>query len=133
LLDANAWIALFRQSSPLLLAHLQMHAASDVALCSVVLGELWYGVHRSGSTNRARNEALVDQLCARYVSLPFDDAAAKEYARIRAYLATAGRIIGGNDMLIAAIAAANGLILITHNTAEFNRVPGLVIEDWEVS
>ena len=66
------------------------------------------------------------------VSLPFDDAAAEPYGRIRADLTARGQTIGGNDMLIAAIALANGCTLVTHNTAEFSRVPGLVIEDWQV-
>ena len=61
-----------------------------------------------------------------------DDAAAEVYARIRADMLTAGNPIGPNDMLIAAIAIANGLTLVTHNTNEFQRVSGLAIEDWEV-
>jgi tRNA(fMet)-specific endonuclease VapC len=68
---------------------------------------------------------------ARFVSLPFDDAAALVYARIRGALEQAGTPVGSNDLMIASIAMANGLILITHNTREFGRVVGLQIEDWE--
>ena len=96
-----------------------------------MLGELWYGAFRSGPANKAANDALIAQLRARHVSLPFEDAAAEQYAALRANLATAGQLIGPNDLLIAAIALANGLTLVTHNTAEFGRVPGLVIEDWQ--
>ena len=132
LLDSNAWIALLRQNSTLLLIRLQQHAAGDVALCSVVLGELWFGALLSGPANQAKNDDLIEQLRSRYVSLPFEDAAAREYARIRAFLTTTGQLIGPNDLLIAAIAKAHGLTLVTHNTAEFRRVPGLTVEDWQV-
>ena len=78
------------------------------------------------------NDALIDQLCSQYVSLPFDDAAATEYAEIRFRLETSGEVIGPNDLLIAAIARAHGLTLVTHNIAEFRRVPGLLLEDWQI-
>lgn len=67
-----------------------------------------------------------------YVTVPFDDVAALEYGRIRARLEQAGTPIGPYDMQIAAIAIVHGLIVITHNTAEFSRIGGLRIEDWEV-
>jgi hypothetical protein len=59
------------------------------------------------------------------------DAAAEEYGKARAHLAALGTPIGPNDLLIAAIALAHGLTVVTHNTAEFSRVRGLSIEDWE--
>jgi tRNA(fMet)-specific endonuclease VapC len=63
--------------------------------------------------------------------VPFDDRAGEEYAKVRADLAAKGTPIGPNDLLIAAIALANGLTLVTHNTTEFSRVLGLRLEDWE--
>jgi tRNA(fMet)-specific endonuclease VapC len=63
--------------------------------------------------------------------LPFDDAAAEAYGRLRAELARRGTPIGPNDLMIAAIALAHDLTLVTHNTAEFSRVSGLRLEDWE--
>ena len=66
-------------------------------------------------------------------SVAFDDAAAQAYGTIRADLEQAGRPIGPNDLMIAAITLASGLTLVTHNTDEFQRVPGLTIEDWEVT
>jgi tRNA(fMet)-specific endonuclease VapC len=71
------------------------------------------------------------KLEAKYQSLPFDNAAARDYASIRSHLATAGQPIGPNDTMIAAIARSRGTTLVTHNTAEFSRVPGLLIEDWQ--
>lgn len=67
-----------------------------------------------------------------FVSLPFDDQSAVIYGQIRAQLAAPGTPIGPNDLLIASIALANNLILVTHNTREFSRVEGLRLEDWEI-
>jgi len=96
------------------------------------LGELIYGAEHSEPARRAANLALVTALRQQYVSLAFDDRAAEDYGQIRAHLARIGLPIGPNDLMIAAIARANGLTLATHNTAEFNRVPGLALEDWQV-
>jgi tRNA(fMet)-specific endonuclease VapC len=132
LLDANAWISHFRQKSPSVTQRLGQHPATDIALCSVVLAELLYGVERSGPAHRAANFALVGGLRQQFNSLPFDDSAAEEYGVIRAHLATQGMSIGPNDLMIAAIALTNKLTLVTHNTAEFSRVPGLTLEDWQI-
>ena len=71
-----------------------------------------------------------DCLSSSLISLPFDDAAAEIYGRIRADLESRGMPIGPNDTMIAAIALANGFTVATHNTAEFGRVSGLQVEDW---
>lgn len=132
LLDSNAWIEHFRKSSPELTRRLAQHAVQDIVICSVVLGELQYGVERSILPRRAIHQLLVDDIRLQHQSFPYDDAAALEYAIIRADLTTRGMIIGSHDLQIAALARANGLTLVTHNVAEFSRVPGLLIEDWEV-
>jgi tRNA(fMet)-specific endonuclease VapC len=102
-----------------------------VLLCSVVVGELIYGALHSGATHRAANLALVASLQRQFVSLPFDDRAAEKYGEVREHLATMGTPIGPNDLMIAAIALANGLTLVTNNTSEFSRVAGLTLEDWQ--
>jgi tRNA(fMet)-specific endonuclease VapC len=101
----------------------------EVAVCSVVKAELFYGAMRSRDPKKtlAGQQAFLQP----YISLPFDDLAAMEYSRIRADLAAAGAPIGPYDLQIGAIALANGLTLVTHNTREFGRVNGLSIEDWE--
>ncbi len=66
-------------------------------------------------------------------SLPFDDNCAEHYGQIHADLLNQGKPIGSNDTLIAAIARAHDATLITHNTAEFGRVAGLRLEDWEAA
>ncbi len=131
LLDSNAWIAVFRRKSDSLLEHLKQRPSAEIVLCPVVLAELWYGVCRSAPAHRAANEKLVNELRATYASIPFDDAASLDSAELRATLAAAGQPIGPYDLLIASIARAHRLTLVTHNTAEFSHVPGLIIEDWQ--
>jgi tRNA(fMet)-specific endonuclease VapC len=95
----------------------------------VVVAELRYGCEKSAKP--AENRAKVDALLAPVLSLPYDDAAADLFVRIRRHLESLGQIIGPYDMQIAAIALANGCTLVTHNFGEFSRVPGLMIEDWQ--
>ncbi len=131
LLDSNAWIGWLRQSQPNLVRRIQQEQPADIALCSVVLGELLYGARHSGAAHQANNLALVAALRQQFVSVPFDDRAAEEYGKVREHLAGLGTLIGPNDLLIAAIVLANGLTLVTNNTSEFSRVPGLPLEDWQ--
>jgi tRNA(fMet)-specific endonuclease VapC len=104
-------------------------APGDVVLCSVVVAELLYGAQHSSQISK--NLAQVRAFAGQFVSLPFDDVAAEDYGQIRAKLSSQGMLIGPNDLLIASIARANQLILVTHNTAEFARVPKLALEDWQ--
>lgn len=84
-----------------------------------------------GALHRASNLAKIVKLRRQHTSLPFDDEAAELYGENRHHLALLGTPIGPNDMMIASIALANHLILVTHNTREFSRVPGLKLEDWQ--
>jgi tRNA(fMet)-specific endonuclease VapC len=129
LLDTNVWIAVLRSPTSLLAARFRTLVPADIRVCSIVVAELRHGCLRSAKP--AANRAAVDALLAPFASLPFDDAGADEFARIRHALEPAGLMIGPYDALIAAIALANNCSLVTHNTAEFTRVPGLVIEDWQ--
>jgi tRNA(fMet)-specific endonuclease VapC len=131
LMDSNACIGWMRQQEPKLVARIKREPSGNIVICSVVLGELLYGAERSGTPYRVNNFLLVEQLRLRFASIPFDDSAAEEYGKVRAHLTNSGQLIGPNDMLIAAIALANGVTLVTHNTAEFSRVPGLLLEDWQ--
>jgi tRNA(fMet)-specific endonuclease VapC len=129
LLDTNTCIRYLNGRSPSVFQKLNTLPEGDVYMCSVVKLELRYGALRSDAVEKtlAQQEKFLD----RFVSLPFDDAAHFHAAQIRADLARAGTPIGPYDLLIAAIALANDLMLVTHNTREFNRVSGLQIEDWE--
>jgi tRNA(fMet)-specific endonuclease VapC len=84
------------------------------------------------SNDPAQSLADVRNFVIRHSSLDFDAASAEEGARIRADLAAKGTPIGPYDLMIAAIAKAHGLKLVTHNTNEFSRIPGLTLEDWQV-
>jgi tRNA(fMet)-specific endonuclease VapC len=129
LLDTNVWVAFLRSPSSPVVSRLHPERPGEVCVCSVVVAELYYGCLRSA--NPAANRGKVEVLMQPYRSLPFDDAAAEQYAVIRRHLEVLGATIGPYDLQIAAIALANGCTLVTHNTAEFGRIPGLPLEDWQ--
>ena len=131
ILDTDAWIAVLRWQNAGVLDRLKQTTPQCILLCSVVLAELWFGVEKSDPGRRAGNRQLIEELEASYASLAFDNDAARAYASIRAHLSSLGQLIGPNDLLIAAIARSHGATLITHNTTEFSRVPGLLVEDWQ--
>lgn len=130
LLDTNVCIQYLRGRNVLIRQRLAACPIKEVCLCSVVLSELYIGVLRSAQP--VQNRADVDQFAAPFASLPFDDAAADACSRIRHHLERLGTPIGPYDLQIAAIALANACTLVTHNTQEFSRVPGLLLEDWEL-
>ncbi len=130
LLDTNACIRILNNTSPALVARLQQHPPSDLRLCSVVKSELLYGARKS--SRPADNIRVLDSFFAPFISVPFDDICAEHYGIIRSDLQRAGTPIGPYDLMIGAIAIANELVLITHNTREFSRVVGLRTEDWEI-
>jgi tRNA(fMet)-specific endonuclease VapC len=129
LLDTNAWIIYLKTPQSSIRSRLQSLQPADIVLCSVVKAELLHGAEKYG--NRERRLTLLSELFAPYASPPFDDAAAAHYGQIRHTLEAAGNVIGPNDLMIAAIAMANNHTLVTHNTAEFSRVPGRALEDWQ--
>ncbi len=131
LLDTNACIRYLNRRSVGVLRRLQALKPQDVAVCSVVKAELFYGAMRSN--NPQKTLAKQQKFLSQFVSLPFDDRAAEVYGKIRAELAAKGTPIGPNDLMIAAIAIVNNVTLVTHNTREFSRVNGLRIEDWDAS
>jgi tRNA(fMet)-specific endonuclease VapC len=128
LLDTNAWIQILKRPGGSLEQVVISHSPDDILLCSVVKAELWHGALKY--ERRDRRLAVLAKLFAAFLSFPFDDDAAWHYAEIRHQLEAAGRVIGPNDLKIAAICRANGLTLVTSNTTEFSRVPDLQIEDW---
>ena len=130
LLDTNVCVVHMRGKNALVLQRIGSHPPTDIVLCSVVVAELRYGAE--GATNPPKEHAKVDTFVAQFVSLPLDDAAAAVYGRIRRDLESRGVVIGANDLLIAAVALDRDLTLVTHNTAEFSRISGLKLEDWEI-
>jgi tRNA(fMet)-specific endonuclease VapC len=130
MLNTNVCIELLRGRNALLIQRFHARPTSDLRICSVVLSELIRGTLLS--RNPAANRAKMDAFVKLFVSLPFNNRAAKAHARLRYQLDSQGTPIGPYDLQIAAIALVQGLTVVTHNVAEFSRVPGLTIEDWEV-
>ena len=106
---------------------LQALSSRRLALPSVVVLEVRFGLLRKGMLSAL---SAFDELSSACGQLDFDAEAADHAARIRLQLETAGTPIGLADLLIAATARRHGCTLVTHNTREFSRVPGLLLEDW---
>ena len=130
LLDTNTCIRYLNGRSESIANRLHQLQEGEAGVCSVVKAEMLFGAMRSHRIEQTMNEQQA--FFALFESLAFDDAAATQYARVRVDLSARGVPIGGNDLFIAAIALANDLILVTHNTREFGRVADLKVEDWEV-
>ena len=99
-----------------------------MGISAVTLGELVFGAEHS--QHAERNLADIEAMIARLEVLPFDDKAAYHFGQIRAALYRTGKPIGPYDMMTAGQARASDLILVTNNVKEFDRMPGLVLEDW---
>jgi tRNA(fMet)-specific endonuclease VapC len=131
LLDTNVCVMYLNGRSISVRDRLHSISIEEMAVCSVVKAELFYGAMRSNNPTRTLKRQ--QDFLVSFASLPFDDEAAIICGQIRARLASAGTPIGVCDLLIAAIALTNNLIIVTHNTREFGRVDGLLVEDWEVA
>ena len=129
LLDTNACIRILNNISPALVARIREHSPSEIRLCSVVKAELCYGARHSSQP--AKNLRLLRDFFLPFRTHTFDDNCAEHYGVIRNELSRTGKLIGPNELMVAATAIANDLILVTHNTDEFSRVVGLRWEDWE--
>lgn len=127
MLDTNTLSELIRNPRGVLLQRLGATEPDAVCTSIVVASELRFGARRRKSEVLSRRvEQLLDSLAV----LPMDEPADEHYADIRTALETAGTPIGSHDLFIAAHARSRGLTLVTHNTREFKRVPGLRVEDW---
>jgi tRNA(fMet)-specific endonuclease VapC len=127
LLDTNVVVAMLRDPASRPVLRARQERVGDVAISTIVAHELFYGAFKSRSATH--NVALVDAL--QFPVIEFDREDARQAGAIRAFLAATGVMIGPYDVLIAGQAVARNLILVTHNTAEFRRAPGLRMEDWE--
>ena len=129
MLDTNTCIFLIRRKYPSVLETLMKKKPGDVTLSSLTVAELHYGVEKSSAIEKNR-EALGLFLTA-FDILDFDTTAAEEYGRIRSSLEKIGKPIGSIDMLIAAHALSQDLILVTHDR-DFERISKLKTQDWIV-
>ena len=99
-----------------------------MAVSVITLAELLHGAEKSSDV--PRNLGVVEDFCSRLAVLPYTAKAAAHYGAVRAALEAAGRPIGVNDLHIAAHARSEGLTLVSNNLREFDRVPGLLTENW---
>jgi tRNA(fMet)-specific endonuclease VapC len=128
LLDTNLCIAAMK-SHPKVVQRMATVSPGDCAISVITGYELFTGVEKCA--NPAKERAKVEHLLKTVHELLFESGAARESARIRALLESQGQPIGPYDILLAGQALSRSLILVTANTKEFNRVPGLSVEDWQ--
>lgn len=128
LLDTHICIYIAKHNPPAVRERFARHAANELAMSVVTLGELRYGAEKS----QAREHALaaLQNLATLIPIHGLPEAAGEHYGQIRADLQGKGRIIGNNDLWLAAHARAQDWILVTNNERGFLRVPGLQVENW---
>jgi len=125
--DTNICIYLTTGRYPRLDARVRQ-VGTNLAISSIVLGELLFGIEKS--ERRGYNREALGLLLQQFEVFDFGADAAQHYAEIRAYLEKAGTPCGANDMLIGAHARSLGMTLVTNNRREFDRMPGLTVENW---
>ncbi|MEO5715962.1 MAG: type II toxin-antitoxin system VapC family toxin [Luteolibacter sp.] len=128
LLDTNAIIFALKDAQGRTALRIGQTPHDDMLICAVVETELYHGATKYGLLTR--RQAVLGAFLEPFHSLPFDSDCVPHYAAVRDDLERQGRIIGGNDLMIAAIALTHGLTVVTNNCQEFGRVPGLRVEDW---
>ena len=127
LLDTNICIHIINARPPHVLARFREHPLGGVAVSSVTACELAYGVAKTGS---ARNEQALQMFLAPLDVLAFDEGVVWRYAHLRADLERRGQPLGPMDTMIAAHALALDAVLVSNNTREFARIPGLRLDNW---
>ncbi len=128
MLDTNMCIYIIKKKPLKVFETLKQLSIGDVCISAITLAELEYGVEKS--QQRERNKIALTSFLVPMEILPFTVVAAAAYGKIRAALEKKGQIIGAYDLLIAAHALSENLILVTNNTKEFSRIPGLLLQDW---
>jgi tRNA(fMet)-specific endonuclease VapC len=127
LLDTDICIYAINERPPKVLQALREHYAEGLGVSAITASELFYGIARTGS---ARNAEVLRRFLAGLEVADFDASAAEVAGQVRSWLASQGTPIGPYDSLIAAHAQALGVTLVTNNTREFERVPGLRLANW---
>jgi tRNA(fMet)-specific endonuclease VapC len=127
MLDTNIVIYALKDRPAKVRAAFKRHEG-EMCLSSISLGELIYGAEKSARVEQ--NLKVIESLAARLLIEPFNTQAALHFGQLRAELTRSGKLIGPYDMMIAGHARAMGLILVSNNQREFDRVPGLRVENW---
>ena len=127
-LDTDICVFALKDRFPSLKARMQSCAPDRIKIPAVVKAELLLGAQRSDDIPRTTR--LVEAFLRPFEVIPFCDRCAISYANIRWDVERRGVSIGPNDLLIAATTLANQGALVTHNTKEYGRIPGLILQDW---
>lgn len=130
LLDTNICIYIAKHNPPIVRERFARHAASELAMSVITLGELRFGAEKSQFRERALT--VINQLETMMQVAQLSETVGEHYGQIRAMLQRTGQPIGNNDLWLAAHARAEGWILVTNNEREFVRVEGLQVENWSV-
>jgi len=128
LLDTNICIYLIKKRPSKVLERFRQHSPQDIAISTVTLFELQYGVEKS--QYRQRSEDALAKFLLPLNLIDLDRSSAVEAATIRAQLEKEGMPIGAYDLLIAGLARSLDMTLVTNNTREFERIAGLHLENW---
>jgi len=128
LLDTDICIYIAKQHPVSVLDKFEKLAIGEVGMSTITYGELLYGAQKSKYTKKTIR--ILEELATLIIPLPIPTNAAEHYGTIRSTLEDKGRVIGNNDLWIAAHALSLGIILITNNVKEFSRVPKLKLENW---
>ena len=130
MLDSDVCINCMRGKNKEVFERIISLTPANFKIPSIVLAELWFGVEHSNS--KEANSSVLEVFLHDFSIAPFDERCAKAYSKIREHLQTSGKLIGPNDMLIAATAIANDATLVSNNIREYSRVPNLQVESWSV-
>ena len=128
MLDTNTCVYVIKKRPEQVIERLRHTRISDVGVSSITLSELEYGAAKSSRPEQ--NKLAIVEFFAPLEILPYDDMAAQEYGKVRAYLEKERTPIGSMDMLIAAHALSLHCTLVTNTESEFHRIPALKIENW---
>ena len=128
MLDTNICIYAMKRKPNIVFKRMTENVSAGLCISAITLAELEHGINKS--VNKKKNRQTLNNFLEVIEILPFDMSAATEYGKICAYLQSQGTPIGPLDMLIAAHALAESLTIVTNNVKEFERVPGLIIENW---
>ncbi len=127
MLDTNICIYVIKSRPPELRERFDL-LADQLCISSITLGELHYCAEKS--QHRTKNLDVIQRFIAHLEVLPFGEKAAAQYGQVHAELSRAGRLCGPHDMQIGGHARSEGLIVVTNNLREFERIPGLRTENW---
>lgn len=128
LIDTNICIYIMNQQPADVIEKFMQHEMGDIAVSSITISELQYGIEKSG--NPKKNQSRLDEFLTPFDVLEFGQREARVYGAIRFQLEKNGQPIGPLDLLIAAHAMSEMLVLVTNNEKEFKRIEGLKVENW---